>query len=439
MTAHGVVTSARVTHETADVDDLASVTPPSQHEGVGTLLSAPSVTEAFVLATCNRVEAYVVAPTPADGADALADFFAAAPTDAVRRATHEPSIRHILRVACGLESVVLGEDQIIGQVSDAYQDARAAGGIGELLDPVVTKAMHVGDRARTETEINEGIVSLGSAAVELAGETIDLAGADCLVVGAGEMAQLAARALESSGVASISIANRTLERAESLRETLDVEGDALALSELEAAASSASVVVAATGSPEPVLSAADLGDREQVVVDLGQPRDVEPAAAEPASVTVYDLDDLESVTDRTRSRRQSAAREVERLVDREFERLLTQIKRARADDVIAAMYESADRIKSREVQTALSRLEDRTDLPDDQREIVETMADAIVNQLLAAPTKSLREAAVDDDWETIDTALRLFDPAFGPEQAAAADPTGTDGPTEPSVGAAEDD
>lgn len=439
MTAHGVVTSARVTHETADVDDLASVTPTSTHEAVQGLIAVPPVTEAFVLATCNRVEAYVVTPTPADGADALEAFFAAAPTDAVRWADHEPSLRHLLRVACGLDSVVLGEDQIAGQVNDAYHTARAAGAIGELLDPVVTKAMHVGERARTETKINEGIVSLGSAAVELAGETIDLAGAACLVVGAGEMGQLAARALESSAVDSVSVANRTVDRAESVRETLDVEGAALGLEELERAASAASVIVTATGSTEPVLSPTDLGDREQVVVDLGQPRDVDPAAGELPSVTVYDLDDLESVTNRTRSRRESAAREVEQLVDQEFELLLGQIKRARADDVIAAMYESADRIKAREVQTAISRLEERTDLPDEQRDIVETMADAIVNQLLAAPTKSLREAAVDDDWETIDTALRLFDPAFGPERPIDGDAASADGPAEPSLGAAEDD
>lgn len=433
----GVVTSARVTHETAVVDELAVATPSSQTDGVDTLLSAPGVSEAFVLSTCNRVEAYVVAPTAQAGRDALAAFVADVPDDAVAMAGHEASLEHLIRVACGLESVVLGEDQIIGQVRRAYEDARAVDGIGDMLEATVTKAIHVGERARTETTINEGIVSLGSAAVQLAAETIDIEGANTLVVGAGEMGQLATSALESAGVGSISVANRTLARARKLRETIALPGEAVPLSTVGEQARTATVIVTATGSEEPVLAAADLGEIEQVIVDLGQPRDVEPAAGEQSSTTVYDLDDLESITSRTHERRRSAAAEVEAIVDREFERLLTQLKRQRADQVIAAMYESASRIKQREVETALGRLDDRGQVSDEEREIVESMADAVVNQLLAAPTRSLREAAVADDWETIDTALRLFDPAIeSDEPDLRPTPSGGD---ETAVGAVEDD
>ncbi|MFC3958096.1 glutamyl-tRNA reductase [Halovivax cerinus] len=433
MTLQGGITSARVTHATAAVDELALATPESQSDAVAQLRAAPGCREAFVLSTCNRVEAYVVTGDARAGWEALAAFFDDAPDDVVETANHEDSLSHLLRVASGLESVVIGEDQILGQVKTAYQDARTAGGIGDLLDPAVTKAIHVGERARTETTINEGIVSLGSAAVTLAAERIDLDDADALVVGAGEMGRLAARALESTDVGRISIANRTIERAESVRETIEKPGDSVALSALTADAIEADVIVTATASTEPILAADDLGNGEQVIVDLGQPRDVDPAAGETPNTTVYDLDDLESVTNRTRKQRRSAANEVASLVDRELENLRTQLKRQRADQAIAAMYESAARIKEREVKTALSRLDDRDEVTEDQREIVESMADALVNQLLAAPTKSLRDAAVADDWETIDTALRLFDPADTETDAPARDGTAA------SYGTVEDD
>jgi len=133
-------------------------------------------------------------------------------------------------------------------------------------------------------------------------------------------------------------------------------------------------------------------------------------------VTVHDMATLESVTDETRAHRRAAAESVEAMVDREFEHLLQQYKRKRADEVIAAMYEGAERVKERELDTALSQLDAHGDLNDEQRAVVESMADALVSQLLAPPTKSLRDAAGDDDWTTINTALRLFNPAFDEEE-----------------------
>lgn len=416
-----------MTHESGSVDDLAAATPESQRTAVADLLSVPSVEEAYVLSTCNRVEAYVVATDSAVGQAALDGFFEPVDDDAVVLADHDESLRHLLSVAAGLESVVLGEDQIIGQVRTAYEDARSAGGIGEMLEAAVTKAIHVGERARTETEINEGVVSLGSAATRLAGRTVSLEGATSLVVGAGEMGRLAARSLADTGVSEVVVANRTVSNADHLAAELDVEASAVPLEALDTVASEADVVVTATGSEEPILGpdqfdAADATER--VVVDLGQPRDVVPATDSLQTVTVYDLDDLESITEETRAQRADAAREVEAMIDREFGLLCEQYKRARADEVIAAMYESADRMKERELETALSRLEGE-DFSDEQRQIVEAMADSLVNQLLAPPTKSLREAAAEDDWSTINTALQLFDPDFG----------GDDGPIAPPMNA----
>ncbi|MFP8957604.1 glutamyl-tRNA reductase [Natrialbaceae archaeon A-CW3] len=444
MIRGGVVSGMRVTHETGSVDDIATASPESQRLAVNTLLSAPAIEEAYVLSTCNRTEAYVVTADPADGRSALEAFFTDVDDDVLVRSDHEESLKHLLRVATGLDSVILGEDQIIGQVRTAYEDARTAGGIGSLLERAVTKAIHVGERARTETTINEGVVSLGSAAARLAARTVDLEGEPALVVGAGEMGHLAARSLADAGIGEVVVANRTIPHAEHIVEELAVDGKAVSLESLAAATREAAVVVAATGSPDPLLTPDHLGDRSQVVVDLGQPRDVCPSAAGLEDVTVYDLDDLEEITAETREQRLDASREVEAIVQAEFELLCEGFKRAQADEVIAAMYESAERMKQRELETAFVRLEGSEEaFTDEQRQIVEAMADALVGQLLAPPTKSLREAAADDDWATINTALQLFDPA-GPEMTFAGtrhdgSDSGSSGESDVTAGLTDDD
>jgi glutamyl-tRNA reductase len=331
---------------------------------------------------------------------------------------HEASLEHLIRVACGLESLVLGEDQIIGQVRRALVTAREAGGVGAVLEDAITKALHVGERARDETEINEGVVSLGSAAVELAERELgDLSDEDALVVGAGEMGTLAVRALDGE-VASLTVANRSPERAEHLAGDIEeTPARAVGLAALPEATRTAGLVLTATGSDEHVLDAERLSAAgETFVVDLASPRDVTPAADDLDDVTVRDLDALEDVTDRTRESRAEAAAQVEAMVDEEFDHLISQYKRKRADEVISAMYESAERVKAQELDTAF----EKADFDEEEREIVESMADAVVNQLLAAPTRSLREAAQQDDWSTINTALQLFDPDFGPEDVSPA-------------------
>jgi glutamyl-tRNA reductase len=325
---------------------------------------------------------------------------------------HEASLRHLMRVAAGLESLVIGEDQIIGQLRQAYEDAREVGGVGPVLEEAVVKALRVGERARTETPINEGITSLGSAAVRMASEELDLQGTTALVVGAGEMGALAARALDGA-VERVVVANRSLTNAEHLAESLDGPATAVGLEALPIAVSEASLVVSATASTGYVLDEETLASAgETVVVDLAQPRDVAPAATGLETVTHRDLDALEAVTAETRDRRRAAAEAVEEIIDEEFDHLVTQYKRRRADEVIAAMYEGAEKTKEREVRTALARLESAGDLNDDQREVVASLADALVGQLLAPPTRSLRDAAENDEWSTINTALRLFGPSL---------------------------
>jgi glutamyl-tRNA reductase len=414
MRSAGVISGVRVSHERANVEEVEAASTEDVRSVVESLLTRENVREAFALQTCNRSEAYVVTDAVVDGRRALADFAPTVRDGAVVHTDHEESIRHLMRVASGLESLVLGEDQIIGQFKRAIDEARAVGGLGPMFESALTKAVHVGERARTETAINEGAVSLGSAAVKLAATEVDVDAASALVVGAGEMGRLAARALAAANVRELVVANRTVPHAEHVAEEVDVPARAVSLDEVGSAIETADVVISATGSPDYVLEPRHVGDAgETMLIDIAQPRDVDPATETVADVVVRDIDALEAVTQETRERRRAAAREVEEMIDAEFQRLLDSYKRKRADEAISAMYEAAEQVKQREVDTAISKLEAQGGLTDEQRETVAALADALVGQMLSAPTKSLRDAAAEDDWSTIQTAMTLFDPDFG--------------------------
>src|SRR6056297_3208645 len=209
MRETGAIAGASVAHADATVDEIEAAGGDGVRATVSDLLAREGVEEAFAVQTCNRSEAYVVTDRTVDGTTALSTFAPEVRGGAVRRLDHEESLEHLMRVASGLESLVLGEDQIIGQLREAYEESKSAGGIGPVLKDAVTKALHVGERARTETSINEGVVSLGSAAVRLAASEVDLTDGSAVVVGAGEMGALAARALDDTPVSDIVVANRT--------------------------------------------------------------------------------------------------------------------------------------------------------------------------------------------------------------------------------------
>ncbi|MES3518105.1 MAG: glutamyl-tRNA reductase [Natronomonas sp.] len=427
----GIIAGVSVSHDHATVDQIEAVCEQPQDVAVTELLDSDGVTEAFVLQTCNRAEAYVVSEDAETARRALTGYTDAISEDVVVSLGHEESLRHLMRVSCGLESLVLGEDQIIGQVRDAYEDARGVGGIGPVLEDAILKSLHVGERARDETAVNDGSMSIASAAVRMAAEERELESAVALVVGAGEMAAIAAQSLDDA-VDRIVIANRTVETAEAVAAGLDTETTTVDLETVSIAIADADVVISATASDDHVIDPdAFRYAGDTLVIDLAQPRDIDPAARSIDDVDVRDLDALRSVTDATRESRRNAAEAVETMIDDELEHLITQYKRKRADQVIAAMYEGAERVKRQELRTALSKLESEDELTDDQRMVVESMADALVGQLLSAPTESLRDAAENDDWSTINAALQLFGPGLRPEPAEL--PSIPDGPAAPGT------
>lgn len=436
MTGHHVtVTGVGVSHRRVAVSELEAASWPDPTARLETLLDREDVDEAFLLQTCHRVEEYVVTPEPSSGAAAVDDFATGVSSEAIESMGHRGSLRHLLRVAAGLDSQVIGEDEILGQVKRAYRLADGIGALGEILDPAVLKAIHVGERARTETAINEGNVSLGSAAVELADGELGVDGRDVLLVGAGGIAKTVASRVADHGPSSLAIANRSLSNAEALAADLSIPATAVGLRDLPKRASMSDLVFTATGSDDPVLARRDLaGSDGTLVVDLGQPRDVDGGVESIPGITVRDLDDLRTVVDSSVSERAEAADSVEEIVDEELDLLLDQHKRARADAVIAGMYRGAEYIKRREVDSALSKLETDGAVTPQEREVVEGLADTLVSQLLAIPTRSLREAALEDDWETITSAIQLFDPdvdgqmAFfvRPDEKSAIDAGGED-------------
>lgn len=405
-----VVSGVRVTHREGSVAELEKAAYEESQGRVRELVGREPVSEAFVFQTCNRVEEYVVTETPEAGQVALADFSAVDAANVIETG-HESSIRHLLRVAAGLESQVLGEDEILGQLRSAYTEMSESGGIGPVLDAALLKAIHVGERARTETSINEGIVSLGSAAVELATQKYDLAEATAVIVGAGSMAERIAASLSGTDLPELRIVNRSVENAAALAEEVSIESATAGLDELPAHLAAADVVISSTGSQLPIIDeGAASGIGETVMIDLGQPHDIAADVRSLPETEVFDLDDLTAVTASTHAKRADAAESVEAIVDDEFDLLMDQYKRNRADTVIAGMYRGAEQMKEREVSRALAQLDEHTELTDEGQEIVEELADSLVNQLLAVPTKSLRDAAAEDDWETIVAAIELFDP-----------------------------
>jgi len=411
------ISGVRVDHHSAPLAVLEAVSHAEPAKRLEVLAAADGVEEAFLLQTCNRVEEYVVSKTAAAGEAVLADLQADVSDEHVVTTEHEPSLRHLLRVSAGLESQVLGEDHILGQVRSAYRTAERAGAIGPVLEAALLKAIHVGERARTETAINEGTVSLGSAAIQLAQRDHHLPMETALVVGAGEMATVTTKGLVTAGIEELRLLNRTPERAAALAGELGQSVRTDGLDALNGHLSAADLVITSTASDDPVIRAEHVdGVGETRFIDLGQPRDVDRAVADQPRIDVDDLDDLEAITADTHADRQDAAEAVETIVQEEFGLLIDQYKRRRADSVIRGMYQGAEDVKERELDIALSRLGAEGDLTEEQRAAVEGLADALVDQLLAVPTQSLREAAAEDDWATVASAIELFDPSIFDEE-----------------------
>jgi glutamyl-tRNA reductase len=396
---------AGINHRTAPVAlrEQLAVEEDKLRELIRNVQEAGIARETVVISTCNRVEVYAVAEVPGE---ARATVFRrlcqhrgvepAALEDHVYTHLDEDAVRHAFRVASSLDSMMVGEPQILGQVKDAFALAQACEAVGPTLHTLFSQAFSVAKKVRTETDIARHAVSVSFAAVELAKKIFErLTGRAVLLVGAGKMSELAAKHLVDQGAFPIYVANRTWSRAQELARALS--GTAVPFGELDVALGSVDIVVTSTGATEPVIRR-DLVQhvmhgrrgRPLFFIDIAVPRDVDEAVETLDDVYCYDIDDLKQVVDANLRERAREAQRAEALVEREVAKFAARLRDVEVIPTIVSLRERLEGIRSAELRRALARVPDASEAT---REAMEALSSAIVNKILHAPVTKLRESS----------------------------------------------
>jgi glutamyl-tRNA reductase len=392
-----------VSHKTAPLEVRERLALPDGRasEFLRDLRGDADVHEAVAVSTCNRTELYVVVGDPVQAENralamlaTLAGIRPTALTHSIYSHRNCDAARHLYRVTSGLESMIVGEAEIQGQIKRAYDAALALETVGPLTNHLFRAALAAGKRVRSETAIGERQLSLPSVAVALARELLGpLRGCEVVVVGTGESSELAARALAAEGVRPVFVASRRRDRALSLARRYD--GGAVAFDELPSALLRAQIVVAATASPHLLLEARELAEvmeqregREMLLIDLAVPRDIDGECAQLPGVSLYDIDDLQSVIDRNRKVRQAEARKAEGIIEEELQRFAVWLGSLEVLPTLAALRARATEIAEQVLDENAGHWESAS--PRDL-ERVQALARAIVNRLLHEPTARMRE------------------------------------------------
>jgi len=404
------VAIAGVSHHTANVTALEAFRFPVEAEFLA--MASAQFKGVLLLQTCNRVEV-IVEGTPDDLRAFLSrqgrkDFF-----------IHEGkgALQHLLALASGIDSMIVGEDQIIGQLKKALSDAQEAGTSSSLLETCINKAVHVGVEVRKRTLINRGAVSVGSAAVLLAEAEIgSLAGKHILVIGSGEMGLLVAQALAAKHLTAMYVANRTYGRAVILANKIG--GKAVKLSELYHYITLSDVVISCTSAPHPVIHRKDLAHamkdrcwpveghpRPLILIDIAQPRDIEEGAETVDGVRLFTIDNLRSINEQTMSTRKAEADRAHHFVNAELEIFLRYLNRKSADEALASLHTWAESVRIRERDRAIARM-----APIDKKteDIVDDLTRVLAKKLITDLTFSIRASAENGDLETVDALINAI-------------------------------
>jgi glutamyl-tRNA reductase len=397
-----VVTCVGLNHETSPVEEREQLAFSGGELAAALARLGNELGGVVLLSTCNRTEVYATVQEGADRANiiALLNELKGTSIDASRfyAYQHTDAVRHLFRVAAGIDSMVLGESQILGQVRDAMSAATDAETLNGTLVKLFHSAISVGKRARTETHIGRHAVSIGSAAVALARKSLgELSGKTVVVISAGSMGKLAARALAETAGARVAVANRTLERAKELAREIGPETHAMTLGALPAAFADADIVISGTAAdgfivgPEDVRPVmANRNGRGMLFIDIAVPRDVDPTVMEIKGVHLLDIDDIEMVTASGMNGRQSEVEAVEKIVDEELVAFEEWWRSLDVVPVIAALRERAEEIRRQEVERTLGRL---PELDEASRQRIEAMTAAIVKKMLDQPIARLKDGA----------------------------------------------
>jgi glutamyl-tRNA reductase len=403
-------------HTTAPVDIREQVifAGESIPRALAEIVALRGVDEAVMLSTCNRTEIYVTSQP--EGEAALLDWLksdqalSAEAQNALFVLSDDAAIRHLFRVACGLDSMILGEPQILGQLKDAFRTADSAGSIGSALGRLFQHTFSVAKKVRTDTEIGSSPVSVAYAAVNLADQFFSgFQQHTALLIGAGATIELVARHLNGKGIGRLFVANRDLGRAQDLAAQFD--GFALPLSELAGTLPDADILISSTASPDTIVSKAQMESAIKVrkrkpvfAVDIAVPRDLDPAINELNDVYLYTVDDLDKVITEGLQSRESAVADANRILDEEAARYLT-IERAReVVPLITALRDQGNALRAEVIQQARRRLAKGAD----SDEVLEFVTASLLKKVLHRPTVRLREAGEAADEQLIDAARSLF-------------------------------
>jgi glutamyl-tRNA reductase len=397
------------------------------------LVGLPAIREAVALSTCNRTELYLVAGDPVEAESAglavLSRRAGIRPTELfghIYSLRDADAVRHLFAVAAGLDSMIVGEAEVQGQVKRAYELALVEGATGPVSNRLFRDALATGKRVRTETAIGRSRVSVSSVAVDVARAVLGaLETRAVLVIGAGENSELTARALHERGARTVFVANRRYDRAIGLAQRFG--GAAVRFEDLPARLADADIVVSSTSSPHQIVGREELAlmlerrsDRPLLMIDIAVPRDIDPAVRELPGITLYDMDDLQREVDRNMRGRKAEAQRARRLVDEEVDRFFRWLATLDVVPTIAALRERGDRIVEQVLRENDSRW---VSLSDEDRDRVALIARAVVSRLLHEPTIRLKGASADDDSYLYAQALREL---FAIEPSATLDFAGED-------------
>ncbi len=381
---------------------------------LGAVTGLPGVAEAVVLSTCNRTEFYVEADEP--GLETIREWLqaerslAGQAADALFSLEREDAIRHLFRVACGLDSMVLGEPQILGQLKDAFRQAEQRGSAGPQLNRLFHHTFSVAKKVRTDTEIGSSPVSVAYAAVNLASQFFaGFSQHTALLIGAGVTIELVAKHLYAKDIGRLFVANRDLARAQKLASAFD--GFALPLSELAGTLPEADILISSTASTEPVVSLEQMQSainarrrRPVFAVDIAVPRDIDPRIGELDDVYLYGIDDLDKVILEGQSSREAAAVDAQRILDDETRRYLSIERSKEVAPIITALRDQADDMREQVLEQARRRLAKGASNED----VIEYVSSALMKKLLHQPSVRLREAGEQSDKEFVRVASELF-------------------------------
>lgn len=425
-----------LSHRTAPVEirERLSIPEHSLEQSLKELRAHDQVLETSILSTCNRLEIYSLLKNPEEGVEAIQNFLAShsgLPGQELQphlfALHHEEAIQHLLRVSAGLDSLVIGEGQILSQVKKMYRLGQDHQSIGPILNRLLNQAVSTGKRVRTETNLGSGAVSISSAAVELAqlkvgqeqglDELVSLNNEIIAVVGAGRMARLLIQHLQSKGAAKLVLLNRTVSKAELLASDFpELPIECLGLEQLDKQLCACSLLFTSTGSEEPIIDSKRIDNliRNQrlMLIDIGVPRNISSDTSLSRNVQCFDVDDLQEVVDRNQAARRELAVQAERLLDEDRQVFLEWWDGLEAVPTINRMRRHLEELRQQELLKALSRM--GSDLSDRERKVIEALTKGIINKVLHGPTTALRAAQPRSQrLHSMEALERLFGPFAG--------------------------